>query len=218
MKYYIIFLSVILISLLALAQKNSMGLFEKNTDIGHPKNSGSSRFDKATNTYYLKGSGYNIWFNRDEFQYLYKKIKGDFMLTAQFRFIGDTSNANAHRKIGWMVRASTAEDAIHASAVAHGDGLTVMQWRNQKGMNMRDPEDEIFFPKKNFEIIQVQRINKKITMRVANEGEALQDVGSYTMESMPDKVLAGLFICSHDSNSIVEAKVWNVQITKPSSK
>jgi len=207
---------LILISLIVLGQKNVVGLFDANEDIGNPKKPGSTRFDKTTRTYYLKGSGYNIWFNRDEFQYLYKKMKGDFTLTANFQFLGDTGNA--HRKVGWMIRESTAEDAIHTSAVIHGDGLTVLQWRTMKGMNMRDPEDELFFPKKNFEIVQLERIGKNMTMRVGNTGEALQTVGTHKMLNMPDNVLAGLFICSHDSNTAVQGKVWNVKVTKRQPK
>ena len=50
-----------------------------------------------------RAAGYNIWFNRDEFQFAYKKLKGDFIVTADFEFVG--TGTDAHRKIGWMVRA-----------------------------------------------------------------------------------------------------------------
>src|SRR3954454_6348208 len=125
----------------AIAQQNSLGVFENNTDVGHPKIKGTTVYDKQTNTYTLEGGGYNIWFNRDEFQYAYKKLKGDFTLTANFEFAGE--GKDPHRKIGWMVRESLADTAVHISAVDHGDGLTVLQWRVKPGMNMRDPEDEI---------------------------------------------------------------------------
>ncbi len=52
-------------------------------------------------------------------------------------------------------------------------------------------------------------------MRVANWGEPLQDVGSREMSEMPDEVLAGLFISSHDPEVVEEARVWNVRIDKP---
>src|ERR1700712_6092363 len=87
------------------AQTDSLGLFTDHMDIGNPKIKGNAQYDKVTHTYTLTGSGYNIWFNRDEFQFLYKKIKGDFTATANFEFIGD--KGNNHRKIGWMIRQST---------------------------------------------------------------------------------------------------------------
>ena len=50
---------------------------------------------------------------------------------------------------------------------------------------------------------------------MANWGEPLQDVGSTQMYNMTDSVFAGLFISSHDSDKIEEAKMWNVRIDKP---
>ncbi|CAN5491091.1 SMP-30/gluconolactonase/LRE family protein [soil metagenome] len=195
------------------AQNNPLGDFESNTDIGDPKNSGSAEYDASTQTYTIKGSGYNIWFGRDEFQYLYKRLKGDFILTANFGFEGE--GVDPHRKVGWMVRASTDEDAAHMSAVWHGDGLTVLQWRMLKGAHMRDPEDEIFAPKKNYNVIQLERAGKKYILRASYVGEPLQEIGSKELESLQDEVLAGLFVSSHNEDVVEEAKVWNVRISQP---
>ncbi|HEY8783392.1 MAG TPA: hypothetical protein VIM16_17325 [Mucilaginibacter sp.] len=197
----------------ALAQTNAVGIFDHHEDIGHPKNAGSAQYDKVTHTYLLSGSGYNIWFNRDEFQFVYKKIKGDFTATANFDFVGPTGNG--HRKIGWMLRQSTDEKSIHASAVEHGDGLTVLQWRSQTGENMKDPEGEIFYPEKSFEVVQLQRIGKRLIMRVGHAGEPLKTVGSHEMDNMPDEALLGLFICSHDPEVVERARVWDVHIDQP---
>lgn len=198
----------------AFSQSETVGIFQHHADIGKPKMAGSSRYDATTQTYYIKGGGDNIWFNRDEFQYLYNQMKGDFILSANVEFIGQAGNA--HRKIGWMIRESTDEAAASINAVVHGDGLTLMQWRPLRGAYMRDPEDEIFYAKQTvFQVIQLERKGKKITMRVANPGEPLQEVGSKEMLEMPDAVLAGLFICSHDGQVVEEARIWNVRIDKP---
>src|SRR5688572_29239939 len=189
-----LFLFLVVISSECLAQ-NPVGILE-SADVGRPKKAGSAKYDEATQTYTITGAGYNIWFNRDEFHYLYKKIKGDFILTADFAFAQE--GGNAHKKIGWMMRESLDEQAASMIACAHGDGLIVLQWRPFRGMFMRDPQDEIFFPKKKFQTIQLERIGKKMTMSVANPGEPLQLVGSQEMPDMRDSVYAGLFICSHD--------------------
>jgi TolB protein len=198
---------------LARAQSAEVGAFQTAADIGNPKNAGAASYDKAAQAYAVKGSGYNIWFNRDEFQFLYNKIRGDFLLTANFEFVG--AGNNPHRKIGFMVRASAEAEAAHASAVLHGEGLVVLQWRETAGANMRDPQDEIFFPTKQAQIIQLQRTGNNITMRVANPGEALQVVGSHEMQNLPEEALAGIFICSHNPEVVEEAKVWNLRIDQP---
>jgi TolB protein len=202
----------VLVSIICLAQR-PVGIFQDHADIGNPQKTGNATYDEATQTYTLKGAGYNIWFQRDEFHYTYKKIKGDFILTANFEFVG--KGVNAHRKVGWMVRQSTDEGSPHVSAVAHGDGLTVLQWRNSQGAPMRDPEDEIFSPKKSYQTVQLERAGKKIIMRAAHAGEPLQIIGTTQVDSLKDELLAGLFINSHDANVIEEAKVWNVRIDKP---
>ncbi len=197
--------------------QNNLGFFEQHEDIGHPKLKGNTKYDPASQTYTLRGSGYNIWFNRDEFQFAYKKIKGDFILTANFAFISGNEKGSEHQKMGWMVRESDDEYAVNISACSHIDGLTVLQWRGLRGAFMRDPEDEIFAPKKGGEIIQLERSGKTFIMRIAHPGEPLQVVGTHRMNELKDEVLAGLFICSHDSSSYTEAKVWNVRIDYPIS-
>ena len=159
----------------SIAQSNTAGIFQHHADIGNPKMKGDVLYDNAKQSYFIKGGGYNIWFNRDEFHYAYNKVKGDFILTANVKLLGD--GKDPHRKIGWMVRASEQEDAAHMSAVLHGDGLTVLQWRRLRGAFMRDPEDELFSIKKNVQIIQLERTGKTFIMRIANPGEPLQEIG-----------------------------------------
>lgn len=198
----------------SLAQSGNLGIFSNGEDIGSPKLAGSSSYDPASQTYTLKGGGYNIWFNRDEFHYLYKKISGDFLLTANFEFVGE--KGNGHRKIGWMVRESADEAGAGMNACVHGDGLAVMQWRPLRGAFMRDPEDEIFFAKKAvFQEVQLERKGKLLIMRVATPGEPLQEVGRQAMPDLRDSVLTGIYICSHDETKLEEARVWNVRIDHP---
>lgn len=210
----ILLLLLLLASTLSYGQA-TVGIFQTAADIGNPKNPGSTVYDAASQAYAIKGSGYNVWFNRDEFQYAYNKIKGDFILTANFEIKMPVKNP--HTKIGWMVRHGDDAEAAHASAVIHADGLIALQWRELRGAFMRDPEDEIFFPKKKASVIQVERSGKTIVMRVAGPGEPLQTVGSHEMTAMPEEVLAGLFICSHDAEVTEQARIWNVRIDKPVS-
>jgi len=196
-----------------IAQSNPIGIFHYNTDIGNPKNSGSASFNGNDQSYSLKGSGYNIWFGRDEFNYTYRKISGDFILTANLEFVGE--GKDPHRKIGLMIRESDDDNAAHASATIHGDGLTVLQWRVLAGALMRDPKDEVFSPKHHYSVLQLERAGKKIIMRAAHDGEELQFIGSHVFPDMQKEVLIGLFICSHNEEVVEEAKAWNVRLDLP---
>lgn len=197
----------------ATAQQPLTGIFENAEDIGNPKLKGLTVYDKGTQVFTLKGSGYNVWFDRDEFHYLNRKINGNFILTANFRFKGE--GGEAHRKTGWMLRTSANEDAVHISAVLHGDGLTLLQWRDFRGAEMKDPEDQIQAKGKGYEVLQLERAGSFIIMRTARPGEEFTTVGSYEMKNLPDELLAGIFVCSHNPDVTEEAEIWNVRIDKP---
>ena len=107
-----------------------------------------------------------------------------------------------------------ADDASHLSAVVHGDGLTVLQWRVAKGDAMRDPEDEIFSPEKSVQTVQLERKGDTYTMRVAKKGGDFQTVGSHQMTNLPNDLMVGLFICSHNPDKVEEAMVSNVQLVR----
>jgi hypothetical protein len=206
----ILYLLLVITAFVSFAPAKKIGVFDLNSDIGAPRLTGSSEYDKTSKVYTLKGSGYNIWFERDEFQFLYKELDGDFTLTADFEFEG--KGIDPHRKVGWMIRESLYDNASHVSAVLHGDGLTVLQWRVKKGDKMRDPEDEIFSKEKNVQTVQLRRKGKEYTMMAAQKGVPLQLVGSQTMNNLPDKIIAGLFICSHNPDVLETARVSNVQV------
>jgi Tol biopolymer transport system component len=210
MKKYL-FIIIMYISSTAFAQQPT-GIFNFSQDIGNPKLKGNATFNSTVQEYTIQGAGYNIWFGRDEFNFLFNKLKGDFILTANFSFIGE--GVDPHRKIGWMVRESAEDNAAHCSAVLHDDGLTVLQWRELRGAFMRDPQDEIFAPKAGYEILQLERAGNQIIFRAAHPGEPLQTIGSKKTD-FPEEVLAGIFITSHHPDVVESARIWNVRIDQP---
>lgn len=205
----LLLLSTLLVSLFTMAQ-DAVGIFTNHADIGNPKLKGDATYNETDQSYNLKAAGYNIWFGRDEFHYAWDKIKGDFILTANFKLVGN--GVDPHRKIGWMVRAGAGDDAAHMTATVHGDGMIALQWRRMRGAHMRDPLDEIFTKKKATEIVQLERLGKTFIMRVAHPGEPLQEIGRTDAIEMPDEALAGIFICSHNADVVEEGNAWNVRI------
>ncbi len=105
-------LSMICCCLLALATAvlpktdaaSRIGLFEDHGDVGNVLHRGSVKFDPAAGTYTISGSGDNMWFSNDEFQFVWKKVTGDVTLAADIAFEG--TGGNPHRKAVLMVRQS----------------------------------------------------------------------------------------------------------------
>ncbi len=201
----------LLFILISTAISQTKGDFAYSTDIGSPAIKGHTNYDPATQVYTMEAAGYNIWFNRDEFQYAYNNVKGDFIYTASFLL---DSSGDPHRKTGWMVRAGKDSQSAHISAVLHGDGLIALQWRGLRGAYMRDPQDEIRFPKKKAGLIQLERRGRTFIMRVAPFGEPLQEVGRKEIADMPDSLMAGIFTCSHDPGKTVLARIWNLRLDR----
>src|ERR1044072_1675767 len=104
------------------SQQNPLGIFAGQSDVGNVNKRGAATYDAASQTYTLTGSGSNMWAERDEFHFVYKRLQGNFILQTQAQFIG--KGVEAHRKIGWIVRSSLEPNSAHVNATVHGDGLT----------------------------------------------------------------------------------------------
>jgi tricorn protease-like protein len=190
------------------AQVSSLGLFESHTDIGKVNTPGTVNFNPGTQEYRLEGSGKNIWFDRDELHFMYKKIKGDFILTAHVEFIGE--GVEPHRKIGWMARNSLDTSSAHASAVIHGDGLTSLQFRKTACGETEEIRSAVTGPT----VVQLERKGNVFIMSVARMGEPFTST-ELTGTALNEEVYAGLFICSHNDIVLERAVFRNVRITLP---
>jgi hypothetical protein len=101
-----IFSFVLCLAYLALAvtkaNAQGPGFFDGQTDVGTVKHPGSGVYDAKLQQYILSGSGQNIWATHDDFHFVWKKMKGDFILRTNAAFIG--KGVELHRKVGLMVR------------------------------------------------------------------------------------------------------------------
>src|SRR5690349_3641389 len=86
----------------AFGQLEPVGAFEHHQDVGDPKLKGSVKYNPDDQTYTVSGAGANMWATADQFHFLWKRIKGDFIIQASVRFIG--KGTDPHRKIGIIAR------------------------------------------------------------------------------------------------------------------
>ncbi len=108
-----------------------VGYFEASADLGSPAIAGSTAYDAATQTYTLSAGGTNMWGARDEFQFAWRKMNGDFTIRTHVTFVG--KGVDPHRKIGVIIRKGLEADAPYVDATVHGDGLTSLQHRQIAG-------------------------------------------------------------------------------------
>ena len=151
--------------LLCISSSAQVGIFDKSSDVGAVLHNGSASFDKVAETYTVAGSGINIWGTHDEFQYVWKKMKGDFIVQCKGSLLG--KGVELHRKFGWMVRNSLDSGSVMASVHVHGDGLTSLQYRKVADSNVAETQSAIKAPN----MIQLERRGSKFIMSAAHFGE-----------------------------------------------
>lgn len=192
------------------ARQNGLGVFEGQGDIGHVLKPGHAVYDAAKQEYTITGGGANMWLDNDEFHMVWKRMKGDFILTCRARFEG--RGVEAHRKLGWIIRAGMESNAPHVNATVHGDGLTSLQFRRSKG----GPTEEIKSAAQAADVIQLERKGDAYIMSVARFGEPF--VTAETVNpALGDEVIVGLYVCSHNKDVEETAVFTNVRVTVPAS-
>ena len=210
-KFAAIFiLSLVCLQHKASAQKQAVGIFENHDDVGTNVKPGSATYIPETQQYIISGAGANVWADHDEFQYVWKKMKGDFILYTRAEFLGNW--VDYHRKVGWMVRKSLDGNSPHVNAVEHGDGLTSLQYRRTAGAQTEEQKMKI--TKAN--ILQLERKGSTYIMRAAVYGN-LFTVDSVSGIDLGDDVYVGLFVGSHNSDVVETGVFSNVSITVPAT-
>src|SRR6478672_1151360 len=96
----------------------AVGDFEQAADVGAPKIAGTAAYNPVSQDYALSAGGVNMWAQRDEFQFVSRRLTGDFILQARVAFSG--RGVDPHRKAGLIIRAGMDADAPYVDAMVHG--------------------------------------------------------------------------------------------------
>ena len=115
-----------------------LGIFQGVTDVGGPLVAGSSAFDAGTKQYTITSAGYNIWYQRDEFRYVWKKMSGDVSFAADVAF--PHPGGYNDRKMVLVIRQNLDDDSKEVMVAEHGTGMVHLGQRTDKGADMTDME------------------------------------------------------------------------------
>jgi TolB protein len=200
-----VFLALGVSAWLAAQTGGRIGAFEDRADVGNPALKGTAEFDAAKGEYRLTGAGANIWANGDQFCYVWRKVSGNVRMEATVRFLG--AGKEAHRKAGLMLRKSLEGGSPYVDVVVHGSGLTSLQFRETDDQVTR----EFQFPVNAATRLAIEHQGNLYTIWLAKEGGPLEKAGS--MEGrINEDVYAGLFICSHNADTMETAVFSDVKV------
>lgn len=208
-KIKLLILFALILSLSSTAQQKAIGVFDGQTDIGKITRPGSGIYKPATRQYIVSGAGNNTRADNDAFHFVYKKMKGDFILYTRAEF-ASRNGAGQHRKIGWMIRKSLEDNSTRVNAEVNEDGRTSLRFRRTAGTTT----EELTAKTTHANIIQLERTGNTYTLRVAKFGEPFVTEEVAEIE-LGDEVYAGLFAGSDNAEISKTGVFRDVRITVP---
>ena len=186
-----------------------LGQFDDHADVGAPKIAGSAAYNPVTQEYQLSAAGANMWAARDEYQFVWKKMTGDFIVRTRLEFLAP--GLNNHRKVGLIARTGLDADAPYVDACEHGDRkLTSLQFRKTKGAIT----EQVMLPVTGADVLQLERRGDTYIFSAARPGEPFVSAEVKDL-ALGDELFVGLFLCSHDAAVTEHAIFRDVSLIKP---
>ncbi|MFO1248639.1 MAG: biopolymer transporter Tol [Alphaproteobacteria bacterium] len=195
---------------------DKIGAFEAQADVGGPLVPGSASFNAPTATYTISSAGYNIWYQRDEFRFLWKKMSGDFSLAATVNW---TSMDDFHdRKVALILRDSLDDNSRQIMAAQHGNGMVHIAWRPETGAQMTDVEfrsqrqpragsgekgPQVFHPTR----IGLEKSGDQFQLWISWQGEPMHPEGAPVTFKTSGDYYAGIGMTSHLPATVLTARV-----------
>jgi len=182
-----------------------LGIFTSSTDVGAVLHKGSATFDPVTSTYTLSSSGENMWFDKDAFHFAWKKVSGDAFISADIDFLGH--GKNPHRKAAVIIRQSLDPDSAYVDIALHGNGLTSLQYRDEKGAATHEIQSNLSAP----QTLQLEKLGDYFSMLLAPRGGQLQIAGGSIRVAIRGDYYIGIAVCSHEKDLVEKAVFSNVR-------
>ena len=184
-----------------------LGIFQGQSDIGGALVAGSANYDPSTKQYTINSAGYNVWYTRDEFRFLWVKMSGDLSLAADITF--PDPKGYGDRKGVLMIRQDLDDDSKEVFVGLHGLGMIQLAHRSEKGARIKDMEYRIegrgrpgggspdslvgVMPQR----IGIEKHGDSFTLFVSQEGEPMHQFGPPFNLHIDGPFYVGIGFCSH---------------------
>ena len=174
-----------------------IGQFQGQSDIGAAVVPGSASYDAGTRQYTINSAGYNVWYSRDEFRYLWKKMSGDVSLAADAAF--PNPNGFNDRKAILIIRQNLDDDSKEAMVAEHGTGMIHLAQRPDRGALITDMQYRFggSLAKILAKRIGLEKHGDSIALFISLEGEPMHQFGPPITIHFDGPFYVGIGFCSH---------------------
>jgi hypothetical protein len=205
-----------------------IGIFDGQSDIGSAVVPGSASYDAASGKYTINSAGYNIWYVRDEFRYLWKKMSGDVSLAAEIAY--PDPNGYGDRKAVLVIRQDLEDDSKEAIVALHGAGMIHLAQRPEKGVRVNDMEYRIggrglpggASPDSLVTVmarrVGIEKHGDEFALFVSLEGEPMHQFGPPIHLHIDGPFYAGIGFCSHLPDKSDTAVLSNILLENSAGK
>ncbi len=189
-----------------------LGVFAGQSDVGAAVVPGSSSFDAGTKQYTVSSAGYNIWYTRDEFRFVWKKMSGDVSLAADASF--PNADGYGDRKAVLVIRQSLDDDSKEAMLGEHGVGMIHLAQRPDKGAMMQDLQYRFGGGLNGVHArrIGLEKHGDSVAIFVSLTGEPMHQLGPPIDIHMDGPFYVGIGFCSHLPDKADTAVFSDVQL------
>ena len=196
------------------------------SDIGAPLVPGNHAF--ARGVYTVGSAGYNIWYTRDEFRFLWKPMKGDVSLAASIAF--PDPNGYGDRKGVLVIRQDLEDDAQQVVVALHGLGMIQLAQRPQKGALTKDREFRVggrgrpegknpdSLVNDIAQRIGLEKRGDRFALFVSLAGEPMTQYGPPIELHFKEPFYVGFGFCSHLPDVVDSATFSNVVLVNKAGK
>jgi hypothetical protein len=189
-----------------------IGIFEGQSDVGSALVPGSASYDAASGQYTINSAGYNVWYTRDEFRYLWKKMSGDVSLAADITF--PDAKGFGDRKAVLIIRQDLEDDSKEAIAALHGAGMIQLAQRAEKDVRVKDME----FRAGGRGRPGIEKQGDSFALFVSLEGEPMHQFGPPINLHIDGPFYVGIGFCSHLPDKSDTAVLSNVILENSAGK
>jgi TolB protein len=189
----------------AILQAAQLGVFEGESDIGTILQAGKTQF--AHGAYRVSGGGENMWFAKDDFHFVWKKVSsGDVSLTADIAF--PEAGGDNHRKGVLIIRQSLDADSAYADAALHGDGLTSLQYRDASGTVTHEIQANVSAPKR----LRIEKRGDRFYLFIGNT-QGFDFAGGSVRVALQTPFYVGIGVCAHNKDAMQQAEFTQVALS-----
>jgi hypothetical protein len=195
-----------------------IGIFQGQSDIGAALVPGSASYDASTKSYTINSAGYNIWYSRDEFRYLWKRMSGDVSLAVDVSF--PDAKGYGDRKAVLVIRQSLEDDSKEAVVAEHGAGLIHLAQRPERGASMTDAQFRFGGTLAGIKAkrIGIEKKGDAIAIFISLTGEPMHQFGPPIMVHFDEPFYVGIGFCSHLPDKSDTAVLSNVLLDNSAAK